>query len=1550
MSRTGRVIRNTGIGLGVLVVVVLVGAVTVVHTGWFRNFVKQQIISATEEATGARVEIGSFNFAVSDLRATITDFVIHGNEPPGSPPFVRVGRLQADIRPLFDIAFLGVDRPEANIILLADGRTNVPTPRRKSTSNKPALETVVDLAIGRFELTNGLLTLQSRKQPLNVRGNNLRAQVAYDRAAQGYQGQLALEPLYVVSGRNTPVSFKFTLPFALRRDRIDVRNASIQTAASAISINASLENLQNPKASAHISGRIATIDLANAGNLPLAVNAKNVPSQIDFDASATVANNVIEVAGLRANLGKSNVGVSGRNGSLAFQAQFAVGEIGRLLKNTPPDGIVGLNGNVRIGQRIINVNGLRLTAFGGELDGDASLEDFDRYKVSARLRSFDIQTALRSFGVKAPYEGALSGPIDAQGSLNAPGTTSVVAQAQMEIAPGRRGIPVSGRLNANYNGAADDFSIGNSFVALPHTRLTLDGSVGKQLNIALTTRDIRDLVAGQQPIVFNGGEAAFRGTVTGKMSSPRIDGHLAANRFSVEGRQFDSLAADVAASSGNAAIRNGDLRRGMMQAQFAAAAGLRNWKAPPRTPVSADLSVRNGDLADVIVLAGKPAAGYAGALSASAHVGGTIGNPQGTATVEVLAGTIEAEPFDRASIQVNLADQLVTVPAASIQGSAGRMDLTAEYQHPRDSFNTGHVHAHLQSSPVDLGQIRKVSAEQPDASGVVQLNVDMQGNLEQTGFLLTVANADVSARGVKFEGQNYGDLTASARTTGQTIAYNLNSDFAGANIRVNGNTQLLRDYPTNADANIANLPVERMLAIAKRADIPVRGSLSGTAHFSGTAKNPEGNVDLELARAVVYDEPIDRMRTRVVYLAQSVDVPQLEIVAGGSRIELTAKYDHPAGNLQQGTAQFSVNSSRIDLTRIRNVQRMRAGLGGTLQLTANGAGAVREGSPRILFSRLNANVAANGIAIQGKNFGNLTLTANTAAGDRLNFALESNLADAAIRGSGNAQLNGDYPIDAQVTFNNVLYTHVRELLGPVGGKESDFEGATDGQITMSGPATKTDQLRGSLRLTKLNLTTTPSVGKPIAITNQGPLAVTLENGAVRIQNAHLTGPQTDIEIGGTASLQGPLNMTLNASADLGVLPSFDQEIYSSGKVLLGTTVRGTMSKPLVNGQLTLEDASLNYSGMTNGISKANGVVAFNGNNATIRNLTAESGGGKITLGGFVGFTDVVRLGVRATVSNVRMRVQEGVSVVAGAELRLTGTTNASTVSGTVTVNQVTWNPQSDIGSLLTRAAPPVQSPSTPSPLLDNMKLDVRVQTAGLAVQAALAQNLRADADLRVRGTAAEPGVSGRVTINEGQLVFFGATYTVNNGAISFFNPIRIEPILDINLETQAKGVAVNLRVTGPIDNMNLSYTSNPPLQFQEIVQLLASGKTPTSDPTLLASQPQQPAQSFQQMGESAIVGKALADPVSSRLQRVFGVSQFKIDPSFAAGSGTPTARLTLQQQVTSNLTFTYTSALDDPNGQIIKIEWAFNPQWAAVANRDQNGIFSINFFYKRQFR
>jgi translocation and assembly module TamB len=960
-------------------------------------------------------------------------------------------------------------------------------------------------------------------------------------------------------------------------------------------------------------------------------------------------------------------------------------------------------------------------------------------------------------------------------------------------------------------------------------------------------------------------------------------------------------------------------------------------------------------------MAGQAGADYCGALTANAQVRGTVGNPRGTANLQVANGAIHGESFDSLQAELTMADRLIAIPAASLAAGQAHINLTAEFRHPRDSFMTGQMHAHLQSNQINLSQLRTVQKARPATAGDIQIQADVSGDLAQTKsggkdqseFLLTSVNLDAGGRSLRFEGQNYGDFRATAKTNGRTVNYNLTSDFAGSNIRVSGNTQLVRDYPTNADAAISNLSIERMLTLANRTDIPAKANLSANAHFTGTMTKPQGNLDLDLANAVLYGEPIDHVRARVTYLAKSIDMPQLDIVSGSSQIGLTALYEHPEGNFEMGDLRFRVTSNRLDLQRIRNLQKARPGLGGTLQIAATGAAAVRESEPRILLRDLTANLAANGIAAQGKNFGDLTVTANTAAG-RLNFALDSNLAGASIHGRGNAVLTGAYPTDAQLAFSDVAFTRLRSLLAP-GGEPPGFDAVADGQVTVSGPVMKTDDLRGSLQLTRLRWNTTPEPGagsNSILIQNQGPISATLDRDVIRIASLHLTGPQTDIQAGGTVSLRPQtLDLTLNANANLALLRQLNHNLVSSGNIVLAATARGTTEKPLVNGRLELHDASFNSTEFPNGISKANGLVLFNGNNASIRNLTAESGGGKITVGGFVAYNETVRFGLQANAADVRVRFEQGASAVADANINLTGTTQASTAAGTLTLNRITYAPQSDIGSMLSRVAPPVQSPTTPSPLLDNMKLDIQVRTSpNLTVQSSLAQNVQANADLRIRGTPSQPGVLGRVSISEGQLVFFGSTYTVNTGTIAFYNPVRIEPVLDLSLETQAKGVSVVLKVSGPIDNMKLTYTSDPPLQFQEIVGLLASGKTPTSDPTILANQPSAPPQTVEQMGESALVSKALAEPVASQLQRVFGVSQLKIDPTFASGSALPQARLTLQQRVSTNITFTYVTALNDPNTQIIGAEWAVNPQWSATATRDQNGIFSVILFYKKRFR
>jgi translocation and assembly module TamB len=486
----------------------------------------------------------------------------------------------------------------------------------------------------------------------------------------------------------------------------------------------------------------------------------------------------------------------------------------------------------------------------------------------------------------------------------------------------------------------------------------------------------------------------------------------------------------------------------------------------------------------------------------------------------------------------------------------------------------------------------------------------------------------------------------------------------------------------------------------------------------------------------------------------------------------------------------------------------------------------------------------------------------------------------------------------------------------------------------------------------LTPTTQSGLGESAAMHNSGPIAVSYANSAATIESFRLVGKNTDFRIGGRYSLTdaSPMNLVAEGRVDLGILREWNSDFVGAGAITAAAVVRGTLASPQVGGRVEFQNASFNIADVPNGISNANGVIAFSGNRASIQSFSGETGGGKVRLSGFATYENgesIFRL--HANLEQVRLRYPEGVSTVADANLNLSGTLERSMLSGTVTILRSGFNPQSDFSSLIAQSAEPVQTPAARTGFLGGLNFDVQINTSpNVQVRSSLTQDLEVAGSLHLRGTASNPALLGRITVSQGQVVFFGTRYDVSQGSISFFNPLSVEPILNIDLETKARGIDITLNISGPLNKLTLAPRSDPPLEFNEIVALLATGRTPTSDPALLSQQSTAP-QSWQQTGASALLGQAIASPVTGRLQRFFGVSRLRIDPSLPGLEYTPQARLTLEQQVTSDITFTYITDVTSSNPQIVSVEWAFSKKWSAVAQREENGMIGMDIFFKKRF-
>ena len=926
-----------------------------------------------------------------------------------------------------------------------------------------------------------------------------------------------------------------------------------------------------------------------------------------------------------------------------------------------------------------------------------------------------------------------------------------------------------------------------------------------------------------------------------------------------------------------------------------------------------------------------------------------------------------------------VADATVIVsPAGS--GAPLRGEVSVKYDGPAGTVELGRASwLELPKTRVDatgvLGKRLDIKLQSQDPNelrpvlGSLKLPVTLPVTLQNASVMfegsVTGPWADLRIAGhaaiqnAIYEGQQIDSLAGdfTAMRTGATVN---NAALAGDNLRarVTGSIGLsdwkpMETSAVTANVQIADADIPRLLKIAGLQNLPVTGTLNTTLQVSGTVGDPHATADLRLSKGQLDGEPYDSVTGRAQYLNGGAQLVTAVVDAGPKRLNVTARFDHSAAPFPAGKLTFNVSSNRMALNQIALIRQREPGIEGTAQFKADGAIEINRTGVNVLD--LNADLNATALGLGPRSFGNAHFTAQTKNGT-MTARLDSDAAKAAIHGEGTVGLAGDYPVDAKLTFSNVGLSAVAAAMMLPWSPEN-FDGSAAGDVTLRGPAKTPDLITASINIPQFELHPLSVSGDArnipnLALKNTGPIRATLAKSVIRVESAHFQAPSTDLDVTGTVNLkdQAPLGLRVQGNMNLALAETFSQDLMSSGELLIDAAVRGNYATPDISGRAELQKGDFHYAGFSNGLTNANGAIAFNGPRANIQSFNAESGGGKVEATGFAALTGgLIAFRLEAKTRDVRVRYPQGVSTVSDSDVTLTGTSQRSQASGTVTIHRISITPKSDISTILESVAQPMKTPEASAGFLANMNLDVEIATApDVAFETSVAQSIEADANLRLRGTAVNPAVLGRINITQGEMVFFGNKYTINQGSVSFFNPAKIDPILNIDLETKARGVDVTLTVTGPINKLNVSYRSDPPLQWADIIALLATGRSPT-DPTLAVRNTGQ-SQNLQQLGASALIGQAISNPVAGNLQRFFGVSRIKVDPQLIGITGSPEARLTIEQQVSPDLLFTYISDVSSTSTQLIQVEWDFNRRWAAILTREENGYVGVDFAFKKRFK
>ncbi len=361
---------------------------------------------------------------------------------------------------------------------------------------------------------------------------------------------------------------------------------------------------------------------------------------------------------------------------------------------------------------------------------------------------------------------------------------------------------------------------------------------------------------------------------------------------------------------------------------------------------------------------------------------------------------------------------------------------------------------------------------------------------------------------------------------------------------------------------------------------------------------------------------------------------------------------------------------------------------------------------------------------------------------------------------------------------------------------------------------------------------------------EAPAEVTLAGGTLRLEELVLSGPAgLSLRLGGSAGER--LDLHVRGTLLLGLLvPLLPVLARAEGSAGADLHLEGPRAAPRLTGRvriletarvrpralgsdIVIHQADVTLESLATGVARARGRI--------------EGGvdAGVFTVAGEVELVELRPERFVATLHgrNLPVRMQSLTAELNG-DLSLQGDASAMRLAGRVDIARGRYLKAFELREF-NFVAREVMTPMVTPPWWERVELDLKISSAAamdLRVDAGvLTMELVLDADLDVRGTAAQPLLDGRVGVARGGVEFPATRLEVTRGAVEFVaRGARFEPRVELHAEgevtpesrgdTSAQTYFVVLDVIGNLDELTVELRSDPNLERLEVMALLVTGQ------------------------------------------------------------------------------------------------------------------------------
>lgn len=394
-----------------------------------------------------------------------------------------------------------------------------------------------------------------------------------------------------------------------------------------------------------------------------------------------------------------------------------------------------------------------------------------------------------------------------------------------------------------------------------------------------------------------------------------------------------------------------------------------------------------------------------------------------------------------------------------------------------------------------------------------------------------------------------------------------------------------------------------------------------------------------------------------------------------------------------------------------------------------------------------------------------------------------------------------------------------------------------------------------------------------------------------------------------------------------------------GAVAIGVDFAGTVADPRLSG--VARGTALVYRNADWGttISDIGFDGRFNGPYFHLQRLSARAGNGTITGQGQVNLSagDARRMNIGLQFNRAKLADSDIAEATISGPLHLRGQGSEMAIDGQLKVDSARYLvapvQSAEVPVLKVRRAgnfaPTATAPSLLSGIALNIDItsDDRIRIEGMGLDSYWRANVR------VRGTAANPRMLGDATLSKGEFVFASSDFNITNGHVTF-NGAPMESAINIQAQTRAQDVTAYVRIAGTAARPQISFSSTPSLPEDEILSRLLFG---ASVADLSVTEAVQLA--------SAVAGLRSGLDTMGKIRRSVGVDRLRlVGDNTENGMGTG---LAVGKRITKNL---YAEVLTDSSGHTLTtLQWTLSRLWSLIAEVSSIGGASANARYQKDY-